>query len=65
MKPFFSPIQLLRLFIMVVDVAIIIYAFAVLPMSRQLWISVGLLAFGFVVMLVAYLKVVKQYNTNR
>lgn len=65
MKPFFSPIQLLRLLIMAVDVAIIIYAFAVLPMSRQLYISVGLLAFGFVVMLVAYLKVVKQYNANR
>lgn len=62
MKAYFSPIQLVRLAIMALDVAIIIYAFCVLPSSRQLWISVGLLAFGFVVMLTAYMRAVRQYH---
>ena len=54
MKIRFDWMQLVRLLVMVVAVAAVIYALEYLPASPLMWISVGVLILGFVMMLFAF-----------
>lgn len=50
----FSWMQIVRLLVMVIAVAAVIYALEYLPSSPMMWISVGLLIVGFVLMLFVF-----------
>lgn len=54
MKNRFFWIQLLRLLVMVVAVAAILYALEYMPASPWMWVSVGVLLIGFMMMLFAF-----------
>ena len=55
MKRFdFDVWQLLRLAVMVVAVAAVLYALEYRPASLQMWVSVGALLIGFMLMLFAF-----------
>ncbi len=50
----FSWMQIVRLLVMVIAVAAVIYALEYLPSSPLMWVSVGLLIVGFVLMLFVF-----------
>lgn len=55
MKRFkFDGLQLLQLLVMVVAVAAVLYALEYLPSSPLMWVSVGVLLLGFMLMLFAF-----------
>lgn len=55
--------QLVRLLVMVFAVAAVIYAIEYLPSSPLMWISVGLLIIGFMLMLFVFRSV--QHRRNK
>lgn len=64
MKRFdFDAWQLLRLLVMVVAVAAVIYAVEYLPASPLMWVSVGVLLLGFMLMLFAFRVAQRQKTT--
>ena len=63
MKLSFNWMQILRLIVMVIAVAAVIYAIEYLPSSPLMWISVGLLILGFLILLFTFRSV--QYRRSK
>ncbi len=63
MKLSFNWMQILRLIVMVIAVAAVIYAIEYLPSSPLMWISVGLLILGFLILLFTFRSV--QYRRRK
>lgn len=57
--------QLVRLLVMIVAVAAVIYALEYLPATPMMWVSVGVLLFGFLVMLFAFRTAQRQHGERR
>ncbi len=57
--------QLVRVIVMVIAVAAVIFALEYLPSSPLMWISVGLLLFGFAIMLFAFRTVQRRRRAER
>lgn len=51
MKKKFSWMQLVRIIVMIIAVAAILYAVEYLPQTPLMWVSVGLLFIGFLLLL--------------
>lgn len=64
MKIRFDWLQLVRLLVMVVAVAAVIYALEYLPASPLMWVSVGVLILGFMIMLFAF-RVAQRQRDGR
>ncbi len=65
MKIRFDWMQLVRLLVMVVAVAAVIYALEYMPSSPWMWVSVGVLLVGFMLMLFAFRVAQRQRNARR
>ena len=65
MKQRFNWMQLVRIVVMVIAVAAVIFALEYLPESPLMWISVGLLILGFAIMLFAFRAVQRRRRTER
>ncbi|MBR1995122.1 MAG: hypothetical protein IJ990_06250 [Alistipes sp.] len=63
MKLSFNWMQIVRLIVMVIAVAAVIYAIEYLPSSPLMWISVGLLILGFLILLFTFRSV--QYRRRK
>ena len=63
MKQRFNWMQLLRIVVMVIAVAAVIFALEYLPESPLMWVSVGLLIVGFAIMLFAFRTVQRRRRT--
>ncbi len=63
MKLSFNWMQIVRLIVMVIAVAAVIYAIEYLPSSPLMWISVGLLVLGFLILLFTFRSV--QYRRHK
>lgn len=65
MKFTFNWMQLLRLLVMVVAVAAIIYALEYMPSSPWVWVSIGILFLGFMMMLIAFRIAQRRLQADR
>ena len=60
MKWKFSWMQIVRLIVMVIAVAAVIYAIEYLPQTPLMWASVGLIIVGFMMMLFVFRSVQRR-----
>ena len=65
MKQRFNWMQLVRIIVMVIAVAAVIFALEYLPESPLMWVSVGLLILGFAIMLFAFRTVQRRRRAER
>ena len=65
MKQQFNWMQLVRIVVMVIAVAAVIFALEYLPESPLMWVSEGLLVLGFAIMLFAFRTVQRRRRTER
>ena len=64
MKWKFSWMQIVRLIVMVIAVAAVIYAIEYLPQTPLMWASVGLIIVGFMMMLFVF-RSVQRHRMER